>query len=69
MKYKYTSTVHKYWSEGSLRKFREEIESTVMNMIIPSEEYILGKFNLLKNEGHIQYYHIPHRDYPPHLTT
>jgi len=39
--------------------------------VLENDKYVIGKFNLLKNDGYIPYDQDPHYDYPrrtPHPT-
>jgi hypothetical protein len=69
MKYKHTSTIHKEWSTGVLKMFTEESTTSVINKINPNEQYMIGKSNLLKNNGFITHDQMPHKDYPSRMST
>ena len=69
IKYKHMSILSREWSLGVLHKFTESLTTSVINKINPNEQYIIGKFNLLKNDYYIDDDQMPHKDYPPRMTT
>ena len=69
MKYKHMSTVHREWLTGVLHKITEILTKLVINKINPNEQYTIGKFNLLKNDGLNTHDQQPHNDYPPRMST
>ena len=53
MKHKYTSTLPREWSHGLLHEFTKTLTTSVIDKINPNEQYMIGKLNLLKNDGFI----------------
>ena len=43
------------------------LENTVLDQSIPTDKYMISKFNLLKNSGKILDDKISHRYYPPRI--
>ena len=72
MKYDHTSKPHASWKKDSLcSKFLDDMKLKVLDKILKpngsnhDNDYILGKFNLLKNDGFISVDQQAHTDYPP----
>ena len=69
MRFKHISTPPTQWSSWLLNRFTEELTALVINKINPNKEYMIGKFNLLKNDYYITNNQQPHKDYPPRMNT
>ena len=71
MKYKPSSKLPREWDTGLPNKFLNHIMKQVLVKILNKKDenlkYMIGKYNLLKNAGYIQYDQMPHTDYPPRL--
>ena len=71
MKYKPSSKLPKEWDNGLPKQFKDHItDQLLVNILNKQDEnliYMIGKYNLLKNAGKIEYDQMPHTDYPPRL--
>ena len=71
MKYKPSSKLPTEWDTGLPAKFKKNITKQLLEKVLNNREenliYIIGKYNILKNAGYIQYDQMPHTDYPPRL--
>ena len=73
MKYKSTCSPKGDWEKDKLcGKFLEDVETKVLGNVwknTPLEDttYIIGKFNLLKNDGYIGNDQQAHTEYAPRL--
>jgi hypothetical protein len=66
MKYKHNSTPHVNWEkDAQCSKFLGEIKTNLLDKILKGANYIIGKFNLIKNNGVVPTDHQAHTDYPP----
>lgn len=66
MKYKHSSIPHTNWSqEGHCCKFLKEIKTHVLDRILNGDNYIVGKFNLIKNNGDVPLDQQAHTEYQP----
>ena len=51
VKYRHSSTPHPNWSnEGNCVNFMKDIKTQVLNKILNGENYIVEKYNLMKNQ-------------------
>ena len=69
VKYKHTVIVHKVWSIGLLNAFTNNLKKNAIDKMHPNEQYMIGKFDILEKGGIIDNDQMPHRDYPPILST
>ena len=71
MKYKTTSKIPTDWDTGLPAEFKKNIKTQLLEKILNNRDdelvYMIGKYNILKNAGYIQYDQMPHTDYPPRL--
>ena len=52
MKYKHTSSRHVHWAnEMNCAKFLDYITAKLLGGILKESKYIIGSFNLIKNDG------------------
>ena len=74
MKYHYTSNPRADWEADELcGNFLKDVENKVLGNVwkdtpLKDEQYILGKFNLIKNDGFIGLDQQAHTDYAPRLS-
>ena len=52
------------WGSKKMTAFKNDIKKLNLDKVLENEKYMIGKFNLLKNDGHIPYDQDPHYDYP-----
>ena len=45
-----------------------DIKTSNLDKVFQLDNYTIGKFNRLKNDGYIAYNQDPHYDYPPRTT-
>ena len=80
MKYRHDSKPHANWTKDySCMQFLDHLQTKLLDKIfkksdcvydIPEDsQYILGKYNLLKNNGHVSMDQQAHTDYPNRLAT
>ena len=68
IKYKGNSSPHSDWAtEINCAKFLEDITTKLLGSILKGSKYIIGKFNLTKNDGVAELDQQAHTDYPPRL--
>ena len=68
MEYKSGSSPRVHWSnEINCVTFLEEIRTKLLGRILKGSQYIIGKFNLVKNDGVVKSDQQAHTDYPPRL--
>ena len=66
MKYKHNSTPHVNWSKDELcSDFFGQIQTKLLDKNLKGANYILGKFNLIKNNGVVPTDQQAHTDYQP----
>lgn len=66
MKYKHSSTPHVNWEKDAhCSNFLGDIKTKLLDNILKGGNYIIGKFNLLKNNGVVPTDQQAHTDYPP----
>ena len=66
MKYKHNSTPHVNWEKDAhCSNFLHEIKTKLLDNILKGGNYIIGKFNLIKNNGVVPTDQQAHTDYPP----
>ena len=54
----------KQWGTKKMTQFKDDIKKLNLDVVFKNENYVIGKFNLLKNDGYIPYGQDPHYDYP-----
>ena len=65
MKYKGSSSPHVDWAnEINCAKFLEDITTKLLGSIFKESKYIIGEFNLIKNDGVVDLDQQTHTDYP-----
>ena len=68
MKYKHTCTPHVNWSNDNVcSDFLGKIKTKLLDTNLKGANYIIGKFNLIKNNGVVPTDQQAHTDYPPRL--
>ena len=71
MKYKPSSKLPLEWKTGLPEEFIRNIKRQLLEKVLNNRKddliYMIGKYNLLKNAGYIQYDQMPHTLYPPRL--
>ena len=71
MKYKPSSKLPVEWNTGLPEEFIRNIKRQLLEKVLNNRKddliYMIGKYNLLKNAGYIQYDQMPHTLYPPRL--
>ena len=55
----------KQWETKKMTAFKDHIKKLNLDKVLENDKYVIGKFNLLKNDGYIPYDQDPHYDYPP----
>ena len=66
MKYKTSATSTIAWKQDTLLlDFLSNIQRQILDTIFSDQQYIISKFNLLKNTDDITHYQMPHRYYQP----
>ena len=66
MKYKHNSNPHSNWSQDqNCAVFLEKIKTKLLDHNLKGGNYILGKFNLIKNNGDVPTDQQAHTDYQP----
>ena len=66
MKYKHNSNPHVNWSEDyRCSNFLEQIKTKLLDHNLKGANYIVGKFNLIKNNGDVPTDQQAHTDYQP----
>ena len=66
MKYKHNSTPHVNWSKDELcSDFLGQIKAKLLDKDLKAENYIIGEFNLIKNNGVVPTDQQAHTDYQP----
>ena len=66
MKYNLSSKPpYRLWESKKMTAFKDDIKELNLDKVFNNEPYMIGKFNLLKNDGYIPYDQDPHYDYPP----
>ena len=64
MKYAISSRIPKDWDTGHLGKLLSNIKLQIFNRILTNVDYMIGRHNLLMNDGIVDYDQKPHSDYP-----
>ena len=64
LKYNINSKIPKECSTGPLADLLTDYANLVLDKILQKKDYIVGKHNLLKNDGEILYDQMPPRYYP-----
>ena len=54
----------KAWKERCVEQLLFNIKTKILDNILPTKDYIIGKHNILKNIGLIKHEQMPYRDYP-----
>ena len=67
MKYDINSRIPKNWVDGNLAKLLSNIKEQIFNRILTNADYMMGRHNLLKNGGIVEYDKKPHSSYPIRL--
>ena len=68
MKYKVGSSSYVHQAnEINCAKFLEDITTKLLDRILNGNKYIIGKLNLIKNDGAVKSDQQAHTDYPPRL--
>ena len=62
-KYDISSRIPKYWNDGHLGKLLSNIKEQIFDIILKYSSYIIGRHNLLKNNGIFEYDQKPYDDY------
>ena len=65
LKHNISSKITKEWSTDPSVNLLTKYNKLVLDKILEREDCIVGKYDILKNDGAILYDQIPHRDYPP----
>ena len=64
MKYDINSRMPNDWYKDHLAKFLSDIKDKIFNRILKNTSYMIGRHNLLKNDGIVENDQKPHADYP-----
>ena len=64
MKYDINSRIPKDWADGKLGKLLSNVEEEICYRILTNADCMIGRHNLLKNDGIVEYDQKPHSDYP-----
>ena len=66
IKYRHSSTPHSNWSnEGNCVNLLKEIKTQVLDKVSKGDNYIIGKYNLIKNNRYVPSDQQAHTDYQP----
>jgi len=68
MKYDHNITYPPGWFKDDLGHLFENIKNGILNKVCPTENYVIGRHNLLMNLGEMPYDQLLHTDYPPRKT-
>ena len=63
MKYDINSRSPKNWDVGYLDKLLSNIKQQIFNIILTNADYMIGRHNLLKNDGIVEHDQKSHSDY------
>ena len=64
MKYDINSRISKDWDVGHLGNFLSNIKLLIFNIILRNADYMIGRHNLLKNDGIVEHDQKTHSDCP-----
>ena len=63
MKYDINIRIPKNWAGGNLGKFLSDIKLHIFDIMFKHTNYMIGRHNLLKNDGIVENDQKPHADY------
>ena len=64
MMYDHLSMPDENWNDEVILNFFGSIRKKIFQYILPYDDYILGKFNVLMNDKEMDHDQLPHYDYP-----
>ena len=66
MKYNLNSTPSRAWNDLELVQFRSDIKNKLLSKLLPfTDNFVISKFNLLRNADFLAKDQDAHYDYPP----
>ena len=63
IKHDISSRIPKDWNDGHIGKLLKNIKERIFDITLKNASYIIGRHNLLKNDGIVEYDPNPHFDY------